>query len=313
MENNGNIAILMSTYNGETYLIEQLESILNQTYQNFKLFIRDDGSSDNTKTILEQYCKKYPNKITIINDNNNLGAAQSFLSMIGYVSKFTDFDYFMFSDQDDVWLDNKVLDSYQLIKSYDNDKPLLCHTDLTVVDKDLNIINSSFIKMRCLQPKVTSINHLLIQNNITGCTMIFNRKLLDIISKNDVSNIAMHDWWITLIASVFGEIHFLDKQTILYRQHGKNVVGATNVRSFKFIIKRLLQKNQVRKTLQASIMQAKQFKLCFEDSLSNDYLNIINEFISLDTLSKVKKWIVIFKNNFFKQGIIQIIGELIFI
>lgn len=313
MKNDYNIAILMSTYNGESFISEQIDSILNQSYKNFKLFIRDDCSSDNTREIINQYMQNFPDKIEFINSNINLGAAQSFLYLIQYISNDSNVKFVMFSDQDDIWLENKIEDSVKFIQSYNNDKPLLCHTDLKVVDRDLNIINPSFVKMRCLQPNITSLNKLLIQNNITGCTMIFNKNLLNIISKNIVQNIAMHDWWITLISSAFGEIHFLNKQTILYRQHGNNVIGATNVKSISFIFRRLFQYNHIKKTLQLSIVQAEQFYYCFKQNLNAKQLFIIKQFLSLKNLSKVQKWKVILHNDFLKQGLIQIIGELLFI
>lgn len=313
MMNNEQIAILMSTYNGEKYLREQLESIINQSYKNITIFIRDDLSKDNTIKIIYDYKKKYPKNIFCIPGERNIGSAQSFIELLQYVYTNTEIEYFMFADQDDIWLTNKVYDSYKFIKVYNEKIPQLCHTDLKVVDEFLNEISPSFIKMRCLDPNKITLNRLLIQNNVTGCTMIFNRKLADYIVNHNFKNVAMHDWWISLVASVFGEIHYLEKATILYRQHSNNVVGATNVRSISFILNRLFNINHVKKTIHMSIDQAIEFRKIYENRLEKRNIFVLDEFISLKNGNKFFKWKTITRNTFLKQGFIQIVGEYLYI
>ena len=231
---NNTVAICLATYNGERYLSEQLDSILAQTYQNFHLFIRDDHSKDGTVSILEKYSENHPDKITVINDPNLSGGSsqKNFASILNWVKKQFNFEYFMFSDQDDFWLPNKIQISLEKIRKIEKnfDGPVLIHTDLRVVDKDLKTLGESFFAYRALDPSKHDLRHLLIQNNITGCTMLWNKKLNDIV---DISSdeVAMHDWWMALVACCFGKIDYVNEPTILYRQHGDNVVGATNVNS----------------------------------------------------------------------------------
>ena len=230
MENNsGKVAILMATYNGGKYLKQQLNSILKQTYQNFVLFISDDHSSDNTLNIIHHYKTVYPQKILLIKNNHAVrGVKTNFANLISYIKAncLHDFDYFMFSDQDDFWKSNKIAVSIQPL-TYQQ-LPTLVHTDLMVVDQNLKLINRSFVKV-C---KISGFNHklqkLLVQNNVTGCTMAWNKALMKIIQP-DFTKAIMHDWFIALIANCSGQIIFIPQATILYRQHKDNLVGIKNV------------------------------------------------------------------------------------
>ena len=115
------LAILMATYNGEEFIREQINSILNQTYKNWKLIIHDDGSTDNTVDIIKEYTKKYPNKIILIEDNIKCnGAKENFSHLIKIAYKNFNFDYILFSDQDDIWLPNKIEVSLSKIQEMEN-------------------------------------------------------------------------------------------------------------------------------------------------------------------------------------------------
>lgn len=309
------IIVLMATYNGEKYIEEQIESILNQTYKNIDIYIRDDGSTDKTMIIIEKYIKKYKNIFFIKDNYTSHGSSNNFLNIIKYIkNNKIKYDYCMFSDQDDFWLNSKVEKSVNEIMKYNNEKPVLVHSDLFVVDSNLNLIDKSFMSYRSLKYDECSFNKLLIQNNVTGCTMIMNKRLIDLIPNNENENkIAMHDWWITLIAAVFGEIHYLNESTIKYRQHSNNVIGATKVKSFRFILNRLFHKNYIRESLNKAIFQAIEFKKIYYSEMSKKEQKLINEFILLREENKLKKIYKIMKYKFLKQGIIQIIGEIIFI
>lgn len=313
---NNTVAICLATYNGERYLSEQLDSILAQTYQNFHLFIRDDHSKDGTVSILEKYSENHPDKITVINDPNLSGGSsqKNFASILNWVKKQFNFEYFMFSDQDDFWLPNKIQISLEKIRKIEKnfDGPVLIHTDLRVVDKDLKTLGESFFAYRALDPSKHDLRHLLIQNNITGCTMLWNKKLNDIV---DISSdeVAMHDWWMALVACCFGKIDYVNEPTILYRQHGDNVVGATNVNSIGFIIKRLTGSAHVKETLHLAVDQAKSFSSVYFEKLSSNDAEMITKFSKLYEVNKAKRVACVITNGYLKQGIVQIIGELIFI
>ncbi len=309
------VAICMATYNGECYLRDQIESILQQTYKDWVLFIRDDGSNDNSIEIIKEYASRKPEKIILIDDREDGGSPKKNFSIIlNWVNSNYNFRYFMFSDQDDYWLETKVESSINIIKSEEKgyNGPILLHTDLKVVDSRLNIIEESFFKYRALDPKTKDINHLLVQNNITGCTMCWNSELNKLINLSDDS-IVMHDWWIGLIASCFGKIICFEKPTILYRQHGQNVVGATQVNSIRFVISRVLGNAHVKETLKLSIDQSDAFLKEFGKKLSPDIKSDITRFSSIKNKNKINRVNTIIKHRYLKQGIIQIIGQVLFI
>mgnify|MGYP003365608918 FL=1 len=311
------IAICLATYNGEKYLKEQLDSIVAQSNKDWNLFIRDDSSTDKTKSICKDYERNFPLKIFLIKDKFRCGSAEkNFLTIMNYIKKnFPNrYDYFMFSDQDDYWHPKKIELSLRKMHDLEEDYyeyPLLVHTDLNVVDADRNIISNSFFDYRNLDSTVTEVNRLLMQNNVTGCTMLWNKNLMNMVD-TDVQ-VAMHDWWLTLLASCFGKIGFVTESTIDYRQHGNNVVGAIKVNTLSFIINRLFINNNIKETLSLAIEQSKVFLEEYGQKLSSENRDIIYSFSCLHKINKFKRISVVLRKGFLKQGIIQQIGELIFI
>jgi|SRR5690554_84251 len=222
------IDILLSTYNGEKYLDELFNSIIDQTYINWHLIIRDDGSIDSTQIIIDKFKVKYPGKISQIESKQNVGVIKSFEILMQHTVS----DYIMFCDQDDVWLPTKIELTYEKITQFEKEypnKPILIHSDLMVVDKYLNVISNSFWYYSRIRPELlVDFNYLAVKNAVTGCTAMINSKVKNIIPKS-TQNTLMHDSWITLnIANELGVIAYIDIPTILYRQHDNNVLGANN-------------------------------------------------------------------------------------
>lgn len=216
------IAILMSTYNGEKYLAEQIDSIINQSYQDWTLFIRDDGSTDNTNVIIDSYTKKVPKIKRIASEESNLGPAKSFMKMLQLV----DAEYYMFSDQDDFWLSDKIERSLKKMMENEQNKevPVLVHTDLLVVDQDLNLLNRSFWGKNLTSDVVNK--YMPITNFVTGCTMFFNKAARNCSINFVGDKLIMHDHWVALCAWAHqGVIFSMAEPTIKYRQHGRNVLG----------------------------------------------------------------------------------------
>ncbi len=305
-----NLAIIMTTYNGEKYLKGQIDSILNQTYDKFTLYIRDDNSTDNTKNIIKEYTLKFTDKIIEIKDNKIAGGAcNNFLFALEYVYNLNKHNIFMFSDQDDVWLKEKIeitLNEYNNLEN--KDKPILIHTDLYVADKELNIIDSSFVKLSHFRKDYTNFNNYLIQNNVTGCTVFINKDLADLINFK-ITNIIMHDWFFALIASAFGQVRFINQPTIYYRQHERNTIGAKNFN----IYDRLIKNNTIKKDIYNLFLQAEAFRDIYYNILTIENKNIIDAFCKIKNSNKLTKLKIINEYKFYKQGLIKFIGELFFI
>ncbi len=315
---NNTVAIMLAAYNGEKFIAEQIESILRQSYQNWILFIRDDGSSDLTVEIVEDYCKKFPQRMVLVRESSEKhGSNANFAALHKYVTKNYSFSYFMFCDQDDLWLKNKIEITLRRMKEAEakakGNVPSLVHTDLKVVNEELQILSDSYFKYRTLHPDFTDLRHLLVQNNATGCTMMWNKKLNEIVG-DSLSNeeVFQHDWWMSLTACCFGKIFIIKEPTILYRQHRENSIGATHVNSLGFIIKRLSNLNHVRRTLSKSVEQSGAFLNTYLDELTGEQTEIIRRYSSLYERNKLIRMFGIIRDGFFKQGILQIIGELVF-
>ncbi|HIH1136639.1 TPA: glycosyltransferase family 2 protein [Streptococcus agalactiae] len=224
------VNILMATYNGEKFLAQQIESIQKQTFKEWNLLIRDDGSSDKTCDIIRNFTAK-DSRIRFINENehHNLGFIKSFFTLVNYEVA----DFYFFSDQDDVWLPEKLSVSLEAAKHKASDVPLLVYTDLKVVNQELNILQDSMIRAQSHHANTTLLPELT-ENTVTGGTMMINHALAEKwFTPNDI---LMHDWFLALLAASLGEIIYLDLPTQLYRQHDNNVLGARTMdKRFKIL------------------------------------------------------------------------------
>ncbi len=306
------IDILMTTYNGEKYVKQQIESIINQTNSNWMLFIQDDCSTDGTLNVLKPYVKRYPERIFVYkNDKNSGSACKNFFNMLKYVKH----KYIVFCDQDDVWHPQKLEDTYRKmleVESNNVDKPVLVHSDLKVVDKNLEILSNSLFKLQKLDYKADRLNNLLAQNIVTGCTAMVNNELVSMIKDIPV-NVIMHDWWFALIACCFGKIGFVNKPLVMYRQHNDNEVGAKNVSSLKYLFSKMIGYKNAKKTLIDTYKQAESFLNLYKDRLNKKQIEIISAYSSLLKVSKMKRIYILFKYNFFKKGLFRKLGQLIYI
>jgi len=215
------IDILLATYNGEKYLKEQIDSILSQTYSNFRLIISDDCSKDGTREILKEYEEK-DNRIKVYYQEKNLGYIKNFEFLLTKVEN----DIYALSDQDDVWLPEKIEKSLEKMRMEDSD---LVFGDLEVVDENLKTINKSFNDYMHLTRKIkkcNDYNKLYLYNCVTGCTILAKKKFLDkILPIPENTKHVLHDYWIALITSICGKVSYVEKPYIKYRQHENNQVG----------------------------------------------------------------------------------------
>lgn len=221
------IAILLSTYNGELFLREQLESIIAQSYRDWDLFIKDDGSTDGTINIILEYSQKYSNIHYLDNLPQKMGACRSFLRLLDEVEA----EYYMFCDQDDIWLEKKIELTFDSMKhlEYNNPNiPILVCSDLCVVDAKLNVISRSLWNFSKVYPSILNRNfkYLATCNFVTGCTVMINNYVKNIVLPPPEGDIPMHDFYIALRVAYKGIIDYIKFPLILYRQHGNNTIGS---------------------------------------------------------------------------------------
>lgn len=221
------VEVLLATYNGERFLREQLDSIFAQDYGNVRVLARDDGSGDRTVDILNEYAERFPGRLRLMPPSPPTGSPKNnFLLLM----KASNADYVCFSDQDDVWLPDKVSRTRkamdQLELRWGKKVPLLVFTDLALVDENLRMIHESF--WTCLHIIPERINRraqLMVHSVVTGSTAMLNRPLLDL-SLRMSEDAYMHDGWVSWVASYMGKSSIIKTQTVLYRQHDRNVLGA---------------------------------------------------------------------------------------
>lgn len=264
--------ILMAVWNGGKYLHEQIDSILAQDCKDWTLTISDDGSTDGSAAVIDCYVQKYPDRIRRYHSGKRFGNARDhFFHLMAH----SEGDWLLFCDQDDVWHQNKVrLFTAALRKAeaqYGKDDPILVFSDQAVVDEQLRPIAPSLMKLQQQDPEAVDIRNILFQNIVTGCTCGINRSMAKLAGQClRPEETVMHDWWLALTAARFGHMVYLPESTIDYRQHGKNSVGAKNVRSLKYFLYKLGHREEMEKNRGNKKMQARVFLDTFSESLSEE-------------------------------------------
>lgn len=263
------IYIILSTYNGAKYLAEQLDSLITQDYHPFKILIRDDGSKDETRQVLENYSTRY-NFISVIY-GQNVGAIQSFFELLKAVP--AEANYVAFCDQDDFWAKDKISRAAKMIAVLPAQAPAMYCSRLDVVDAHLKHIFYSHVPRRG-----ATFSSALVENIATGCSMLINQAAVKLIVNHipDTKKILMHDWWIYLLATAFGRVVYDPEARILYRQHGANVVGLS--RGFANFWARLKRFIKGGSRLRVSD-QAREFNRIHGDMLSEEQKKLLETFL----------------------------------
>ena len=226
--------VLLSTYNGEKYLDQQLESLIAQNGVRLSILIRDDGSSDGTIGILKRYQKKYKNIKVVF--GKNIGYAKSFWWLLQNSGKF---DYYAFCDQDDVWLPDKIFRAVTVLEKNDPKEPLLYTSNVVPVDDNMNRLRTNTFK----ENRVLSVYESFQKSILPGCTFVFNSVAREIAMQYN-GYMEFHDWCLYVIVNVFGTVLFDKESKIKYRVHADNVVGQKKgMRELSLKIKRFFKKS----------------------------------------------------------------------
>ena len=323
------IEILLATYNGERFLPEQIESITSQSFKDYQILASDDNSSDCTFEILRSYESVLGEKIKVVQSNTH-SAKENFYNLLD----MADAEYIALCDQDDFWESDRLKKSLKAIqrleKRYGKETPILVHSDLEIVDENLNSQNKKMSELTGINEAIKyakkeskylytistekSFSRYLVENNITGNTVIINKALLDIYKRPEVS--FMHDWWLGLIAFTFGKVGYLNECLVKYRQHESNELGAKNPLELHNIKKR--NKHKIRENYDCMFAQVEEFLRLYKDELGKSrsadtyfarkYLNAFANMKSKNRISKIRD---ILKYSFFKSSKILTIGEML--
>ena len=322
----GLVAIVLCTFNGSKYIEALMDSIIVQTYENWELWISDDGSKDNTISVVRQYAKFYPEKIHILPEHAPLGACTNFLKTLTG-AQLNEAEYYMFADQDDVWFPDKIEKLVAAMRmeeqSERKETPLLIHSDCRVTDQNLQTIASSFTEYMGYNQSMKSLPHLLVQNNVVGASVLFNRALRNRIHSVPQSAV-MHDHWIALVAAAFGRIGYLPEATYDYRQHAENVIGARKGGAWRELKNKL---NSFHKSgdnptgssggkgggYDALFRQCEEFLRLYGNDMSAGDKRTVEQFLLIPESCRLRKMGIVLKNGFVYDKIYRTLGELFFI
>ena len=286
------VTILLAAYKGNEYVPAMIDSILAQDCDEWQLVLSDDGGF--TEELLAQYAEKYPDRITLHRSGLRFGSAQK--HFLHLMKAYRNEDYLMFCDQDDVWHPDKVRKTLEAMRKAEqearaesreeNAPPVLVHTDLRVVDGELRPLDESFMHYSRLDGSRLALNELLIQNVVTGCTLMINRPLTALALEGaDEEKMLMHDWWIALCAAAFGKSVFLPEATIDYRQHGGNVVGAKDPKNLTYVKSRLAG-GAIKKALDDTSAQAEAFLKVYGERLDTAQKEMVGIYAKLPSMGK---------------------------
>ena len=287
------VAVLMSTYNGERFLRQQIDTILDQENVAVDLYIRDDGSTDTTKDIVEEYQRNHKNIVFI--KGKNAGVGNSFMKLLYSVPDR--YDYYAFSDQDDIWKSDKLA---KAIVAIQKSGCCLYGSNQECVDAEGNTMGLRYDDYRKINLKPFEI---MCRNDIAGCTFVFTRDLYELLKErrpsNDLLKLRIHDVWVAMVASVVGEIYYDEESHMMYRQHDQNVVGAKESSKID-ILKMQFNKLFDQKQRNGRSKLAKEVVSCYPEYIEDELI-----MTSVDPKTIVNKRILIDHRN----TITQITGE----
>lgn len=325
------VTVLLCTYNGAAYVRAQLQSILDQTVQDLHVVVSDDGSTDETLSIVEAMAATHPGRITILRQNPPTGSAQRHFLKLLVERAYDMADYIMLSDQDDVWLPKKVektlarmqADEAACRAAGEANASILVHCDSRIVDRALREIAPSFVAYQKMTPSRCQLQQLLVQNNVVGGAIMMNRALAERITEIP-AHCVMHDQWIALVASAFGHIDFVPESLYLYRQHGDNVLGAGKGSRIMEILGRFGIGRKDGKTkaemdahsqnvYREMFLQAECFRSCFAAELSAQQKQLLDEFTAIPKRNRLGKICTILRYGFTYNLFHRTVGECLFI
>lgn len=361
------IGVLMASFNGRKYIGQQLDSILLQSRKDIRILVSDDCSADGSAELLERYGEEYKGRLLVLHRSfPSGGAADHFLRLLklmadhkpgregelekdlwkykglegegrSFLEELARSEYFMLSDQDDVWFPYKGQRLLERMRSIEAEEPvwgtsqgqvqpgpvdrkpmapgtcvpILVHSDLRVVDEELRVIAPSFFAYQKISPDRTRLSQLLVQNNVTGGAVMINRGMLPFLERiPDVC--LMHDAWLALIASAFGRIGYVGEALYCYRQHSHNTLGAEKGDSLESVEARIRDGGVARENYRKMFAQAECLLRLYEDRMGPDEKKTLEKFIELPGRSRLEIMYLILRYGFTKNTCLRTLGQMLF-
>lgn len=308
------IDILLAVYNGERFLRPFLDSLVRQSFHDFRLVVSDNRSSDGTTSIIEEYRAKLRHPLVILPLPDAIASAHANFAR---VTEAAEAPYVMYADADDVWHSDKIGKTFAAMtdaeRKFGATAPILVHSDLAVVNEQLRCLHRSFWGYQFIDPRRTALNQLLLQNCVTGCTTMLNRPLLEL-GKPVPQDACAHDHWFALVASAFGQIVAVPESLIDYRQHGHNVTGAKRwgPRYVAERARRLYAADGARETLTLNIRQAQVFLSRFGGGrLGSEQIVMVQNFAGIRDRGILSRRLTLVRNAFWKRGVVRNLGLLL--
>ena len=307
------IQVLMACYNGEKYLPQQLSSLLTQDDPCFSVLMQDDGSTDATPSLLSDITRQDSRFLLAADQGQHHGAIGNFLSLLGQCEA----DYAALCDQDDLWAADRLSRCRKAMEEaearYGADVPLLIHSDSRVVDGDGHTLQESFFLHQGWNKNAMTLPRLLVQNNVTGCTLLMNTALRRLVVEHgDPRTMHMHDWFIALTAAAFGHVIFVDEPLISYRQHGVNVVGASQQNLGQRGVKALSQWEKGKRRIALTYTHTRAFRDACGDALPSEARRFIDDYLATEHMGKLRRVLTVQRKGYTMQSKITRLGQIIF-
>lgn len=306
--------ILLTAYNGTAHLPALLTSLQQQTDPDFSVMMQDDGSSDETLSILQRTVEGDPRFYFGQEQGNHYGAAGNFCSLI---RQSGDADRILLCDQDDVWEPEKLsvlkkeLDRME--SEYGAETPILVHSDCSLINEAGELTGESFFRHQGWDPAAVTLPPLLVQNNVTGCTLIMNKPLRDLVASHaKAKDLFMHDWFIALTAASFGKIGFVNQPLTRYRQHDGNAVGASSASLIRRGLSAFGKRKDAKRRIRLTYTHTKVFRKLYEGELPAEAHSIINAYLATEHMPRLKRVAAVRRLGCRMQSPVTRLGQLFF-
>ena len=306
-------SVLLTAYNGSGFLPGLLASLQAQTDPGFTVLMQDDGSADSTPELLKEIAGQDERFVFGTEQGKHLGAAGNFLSLI----RQAEAGYVLLADQDDVWEADKIAVLKQAVldleKHFGSETPILVHSDCSLINESGERIGESFFRHQGWDPAAVTLQRLLVQNNVTGCTLIMNEALRKLVAAHaKAEELFMHDWFIALTAASFGRIVFVNRPLTRYRQHAGNEIGASTRSLLARGMSALKNRDDAKRRIRLTYTHAEAFSRLYGNRLPAQARSIVEEYLSTQRMRKIPRVLAVRRMGCVMQSPVTRLGQILF-